>query len=88
MSGVNRGEMGRSSVIVKSSEEESWFGVYIVRKNLNAAKPPEKSESLGGNIGCTDKNSCCCLKKNLNAPRPSEHLPVRGKNVKTFRWDQ
>ena len=27
------------------------------------------------------------LKKNLNASRPSEHPPVRGKNVKTFRWD-
>ena len=26
-------------------------------------------------------------KKNLNAPRPSEHPPVRGENVKTFRWD-
>ena len=26
-------------------------------------------------------------KKNQNAARPSEHLPVRGKNVKTFRWD-
>ena len=26
----------------------------------------------------------CFLKKNLNASRPSEHLPVRGKNVKTF----
>ena len=24
-------------------------------------------------------------KKNQNAARPSEHLPVRGKNVKTFR---
>ena len=23
-----------------------------------------------------------------NAPRPSEHLPVRGENVKTFKWDQ
>ena len=33
---------------------------------------------------------CGCrsfLKTNLNAPRPSEHPPVRGKNVKTFRWD-
>ena len=29
----------------------------------------------------------CCLKKNQNAPRPSEHPPLRGKNVKTFRWD-
>ena len=27
------------------------------------------------------------LKKNLNASRPSEHPPVRGENVKTFRWD-
>ena len=27
------------------------------------------------------------LKKNLKASRPSEHPPVRGKNVKTFRWD-
>ena len=27
------------------------------------------------------------LEKNLNAPRPSEHPPVRGENVKTFRWD-
>ena len=25
--------------------------------------------------------------KNQNAPRPSEHPPVRGKNVKAFRWD-
>ena len=32
-------------------------------------------------------NSASSLKKNLNAPRPSEHPPVRGKNVKTFRWD-
>ena len=28
-----------------------------------------------------------CVKKNLNASRPSEHPPVRGENVKTFRWD-
>ena len=27
------------------------------------------------------------LKKKMNAPRPSEHPPVRGENVKTFRWD-
>ena len=31
--------------------------------------------------------SCCCLKKNQNAPRSSEHPPVRGKKVKTFRLD-
>ena len=27
------------------------------------------------------------LEKNLNASRPSERLPVREKNVITFRWD-
>ena len=27
------------------------------------------------------------LKKNLKAFRPSGHPPVRGENVKTFRWD-
>ena len=27
------------------------------------------------------------FEKKLNASRPSEHPPVRGKNVKTFRWD-
>ena len=27
------------------------------------------------------------FKKTLNASRPSEHPLVRGKNVKTFRWD-
>ena len=27
------------------------------------------------------------FKENLNASRPSEHPPVRGENVKTFRWD-
>ena len=28
-----------------------------------------------------------CLNKNLNASRPSEHPPIRGENVKSFRWD-
>ena len=28
-----------------------------------------------------------CFKENLNASRPSEHPPIRGENVKTFRWD-
>ena len=27
------------------------------------------------------------VKKNLNASRPSEHPPVSGENVKTFRWE-
>ena len=32
-------------------------------------------------------SSGCFLRNNLNASRPSEHPPVRGGNVKTFRWD-
>ena len=28
-----------------------------------------------------------CLKKNQNAPKRFEHPPVRGENIKTFRWD-
>ena len=36
---------------------------------------------------CHKCNTECCLTKNQNAPRPSEHPPVRGGNVKTFRWD-
>ena len=36
---------------------------------------------------CTVLASYVFLKKNLNAPRPSEHPPVRGNNIKTFRWD-
>ena len=31
--------------------------------------------------------SRCCLEKHLDASRSCEHPPVRGKNVKTFRWD-
>ena len=26
--------------------------VVVFKKNLNAAKPPEQSKGLGGNIGC------------------------------------
>ena len=44
----------------------------VFNKNLNAAKPPEQSKGLGGNIGCK------VLKKNQNAPRPFEHPPVKG----------
>ena len=29
----------------------------VFRKNLNAAKPPEQSKGLGGNIDCKDKES-------------------------------
>ena len=35
----------------------------------------------------TDAATRSCFKENLNAFRPSEHPPVRGKNVKTLRWN-
>ena len=43
------------------------------------------AKRLGVVVGFKDKTSC--LKKKLNASRPSEHPPVRGKSVKTFRLD-
>ena len=42
------------------------------KKNLNAAKPPEQTKGLGGNIGCKVK------KIYQNATRPYEHPPARG----------
>ena len=32
-----------------------------------------------------EMNTFLCLKKNMNVSRPSEHAPVRGETVKTFR---
>ena len=58
------------------------FSCSLLKKNLNASRPSEHSpvggemsKRLGGVIGCKDKTSS------------SEHPPVRGENVKTFRWD-
>ena len=45
---------------------------------LNHARPEPRRLKIQDNY---------CLKKNQNAPRPSEHPPVRGKNIKTLRWD-
>ena len=33
-----------------------------LKKNLNASKPSNQSKGLGGNIGCSDKNSTGYLK--------------------------
>ena len=50
----------------------------VSKKNLNAAKPPEQSKGLGGNIGCKVK------KKKQNATRTC--IPESGgKNVKAIR---
>ena len=59
------------------------------------------SKCLGGIIGCKYETSSWhlngfpdgsnigsrCLKKNLSASRLSEHPPVKGETVKTFRWN-
>ena len=44
---------------------------------------PVVSTAILKNCTCTPLR----LKKNLNAFIPSEYPPVRGENVKTFRWD-
>ena len=38
------------------------------------------------NVG--EKPTVILFQENQNAPRSSEHPPLMGKNVKTFRWDQ
>ena len=43
----------------------------------------KQSEAEDGN----DERVGGMVFKNLNASKPSEHPPVRGENVKTFRWD-
>ena len=48
--------------------------VWCLKKNQNASS----LKTLSGQT---------CFKGNLNSSRPSEHPPVRGKNVETFRWD-
>ena len=35
--------------------------LLLIRKYLNAAKPPEQSKGLSGNIGCKDKRSTWLL---------------------------
>ena len=56
----------------------------FIQINHPAGTPKYKNYKRHDKLGYS---STICLKKNLNAPRPSEHPPVRGKNVKTFRWD-
>ena len=43
----------------------------VLKKNMNAAKPPEQSKGLGGNIGCK-----VCSAINWRLRRQSMHYPV------------
>ena len=58
------------------------------KKHANTASGASKMQDiqycLYGELGILGEE-IRCLKKNLNASRPSEHPPVRGENVKTFR---
>ena len=57
-------------------------GPLIPATVCNIIADPPKTQQI---MPIAPVTSACYLKKNLNAP--SEHPPVRGKNVKTFRWD-
>ena len=65
----------QDTVVHLEVDEEQW---KITQGSKRQAKWVWSPRTMSG---------CCCLKKNQNAPRPSEHPPVRGENVKTFRWD-
>ena len=40
-----------------SQNDRDRIAPLLLRKNLNAAKPPEQSKCLGGNNGCKDRKS-------------------------------
>ena len=61
--------------------------LYIQIKRTYRMNQPCASSSLQRSSTTVFFKALCSLKKHLNASRPSEHPPVRGKNVKTFRWD-
>ena len=54
--------------------QHSWISSHLMQPSSNTEKIVLSCPCYGDG-----------LKKNQNAPRPSEHPPVRGKNVKTFR---
>ena len=54
--------------------------VLIFLETTRSLAFAERSERVSQDIVGLD-----FFKKNLNASRPSEHPPVRGENVKTFR---
>ena len=49
------------------------------------AGPPDKTKQKRGVVIIYDSSTI--EPYNVNASKPSEHSPVRGENVKTFRWD-
>ena len=82
-----------------SQKKLTFVGNLLVSLHFLSSVPPElkkkekNEETHSETVLClvyTFKLSlelCRFLKKNLNASKPYEHPPVRGENVKTFRWD-
>ena len=68
------------SVVCGHLEGLATAAVAVVfKKNLIAAKPPEQSKGLGGNIGCK-------VFKKIRPRLDLMSIPQSGgKNVKTFR---
>ena len=61
------------------------FPVHKTRDSFLSVEVFFPALSTRKSIGCV---ILLLIKKNQNASRPSEHPPVSGGNVKTFRWDQ
>ena len=58
--------------------------VLIILETTRSLVFEEKTERVSQD---TVMSGQTCFQENLNASRPSEYPPVRGENVKTFRWD-
>ena len=63
--------MDISLIIIMDGTAAAVAVAVVFKKNLNAAKPPEQSKGLGGNIGCR-----VCSAINWRLRRQSMHLPI------------
>ena len=55
---------------------------------INLSQSHRYTPLNGGTMVVVSKTRArVCLKKNQNVSRPSEHPSVKGRNVKTFRWN-
>ena len=69
---------GRCSWALWWAARSAWLSIVVVKKRKTLKYYRVFKTNFAG----------CVLNNYQNVPRPSEHPPVGGKYVKTFRWDQ
>ena len=77
---------GSKSLVIVIHPILHFTAVHPDQENLSE-EPTMSVELVASIVNHRFFQTLCSLKKHLNASTPSEHPPVRGKNVKTFRWD-